>query len=365
MIRSSARCALLLLLLPLGRAASPSLDLGARVQPTPLSARFADPNWFIWCGAPIKGADGRYHLYYSRWPVKEGFLAWATHSEIAHAVADAPLGPYRHADVALPERGPQFWDGHCTHNPNILSHGGRYFLFYMGNRGDRQKPKGLNWSHRNNQRVGVAVADRPEGPWRRLDHPIVDVSADRTAFDSLCVTNPAAAVRPDGGILLIYKAVQIVEGKIAGGNVRYGAAMADRPEGPYRKVPGRIFEAEGTEAQKHWMLAEDPFVWFSARYGQRYYAAARDVVGQFTGAKGGIVLFESADGLDWKPAPQPKVLGTGFKWADGTMQSYQLERPALLFENGEPIALFGATDGYLREGRISSNVHLPLQMPPR
>ena len=35
----------------------------------------------------------------------------------------------------------------------------------------------------------------------------------------------------------------------------------------------------------------------------------------------------------------------------------------LLLEDGEPIALFGATDGYLRDGKISSNVHLPLRRP--
>lgn len=345
------------------RATAPEeLDLGARVRPVPATARLAEAEWFVWCGAPIRGADGRYHLYYSRWPVREGFHAWVTHSEIAHAVANAPLGPYRHADVALPERGDAFWDGHCTHNPNVFAQGGRYYLFYMGNRGDRQKTKGLNWTHRNAQRIGLAVAERPEGPWRRLEAPIVDISPDRTAFDSLCVTNPAAALRPDGGVLLLYKAVEAVEGKVSGGRVRYGAAVAKRPEGPYSKVPGRIFEAEGAAAREHWMLAEDPYVWFSERYGRRYYAVARDVVGHFTGAKGGLALFQSDDGLQWRPALHPRVLGARFSWEDGTASAFQLERPALLFdEDGEPIALFGATDGYLRQGKISSNVHLPLQ----
>ncbi len=67
--------------------------------------------------------------------------------------------------------------------------------------------------------------------------------------------NPAAAVRPDGGILLIYKAVQYVEGKPMGGRVRYRAALADHPEGPYVKTPGHIFEAENDDG-KTWMLAE-------------------------------------------------------------------------------------------------------------
>ena len=214
--------------------------------------------------------------------------------------------------------------------------------------------------NRNNQRIGLAVADRPEGPWKRFDKPIVDVSPDKTAFDSLCVTNPAAAVRPDGGILLIYKAVEIVEGKVMGGRVRYGAALADTPEGPYVKTPGRIFEAEGDTGQV-WMLAEDPFVWYSARHGNRYYAIARDVVGRFTGAAGGIALFQSVDGLDWKPAAHPRVLGSQFAWADGTLSGTKLERPALLIEDGIPKALFGAVDVNQPYRRAHSfNIHIPL-----
>lgn len=42
--------------------------------------------------------------------------------------------------------------------------------------------------------------------------------------------------------------------------------MADKPEGPYIKTPGRIFEAE--KPGKHWMVAEDPFIWFSKKYGR-------------------------------------------------------------------------------------------------
>ena len=242
-----------------------------------------------------------------------------------------------------------------THNPNIVRHKGRYLLFYIGNQGD-----GVYATHRNNDRIGVAIADKPEGPWRRLDHPIIDVSADPTAFDSLCVANPAAATRPDGGLLVVYKAVPLVPGKLMGGNVRYGVALAETPEGPYVKKPGRVFEVEGADAAGHWMLAEDPYIWFSRTHGNRYYAVARDVVGKFTGASGGLALFESMDGFTWKAAAQPKVLGSAFFWSDGTGSKDKVERPALLFSGEEPIALFGATDGYQKGGRISFNVQIPL-----
>ena len=77
------------------------LDLGARVQPVPMDAKFSVPGYYVWCGAPAQGADGKYHLFYSRWPVKnpDGFApGWAICSEIAYAVADKPFGPYRHVN---------------------------------------------------------------------------------------------------------------------------------------------------------------------------------------------------------------------------------------------------------------------------
>ena len=69
--------------------------------------------------------------------------------------------------------------------------------------------------------------------------------------------------------------------------------------------------------------------------------------------------------MDWKPTAHPKVLETIFKWADGTVSGDHVERPALLFEGEEPIALFGATDAHQINGRISFNVHIPLKATPK
>lgn len=350
-------------------APTTELDLGSRVEPMPATARFSEPGFFVWCGAPVKGDDGRYHLFYSRWPLAAKFKpGWALVSEIAYAVAESPFGPYRHVNVALPARGinpatgKKFWDADCTHNPNILRHpDGKYYLIHMGNYGDGKDYP----THRNHQRIGVAVADRPEGPWTRFDRPIIDVSSDPAAFDSLVVTNPAATLRPDGSVLLLYKAVTQAPGKVMGGQVRYGAAIARHPAGPYTKVAGRIFESDQPDASKHWMLAEDPYIWFSKKYGNRFYAVARDVVGQFTGDTGSIALFQSADGLNWQPAPNPKVLPSAYLLADGTKSVAKLERPVVLLANDEPLALFGAADGYMVKGRISGNVQIPFtQRPP-
>ena len=109
------------------------------------------------------------------------------------------------------------------------------------------------------------------------------------------------------------------------------------------------------------MVAEDPFIWYSKKYGACYYALTRDVVGLFTGASGGIALFTSQDGLNWVPAQHPKVLGNTFQLADGTTSDSKIERSALLIEEDEPIYLFGAADGYRTKGKISTNVQIPLK----
>src|SRR5690242_16012391 len=74
------------------------LDLSKWIQPVQPYSFLESEDWCIWCGSMIQGEDGRYHLFYSRWPRKLGHVAWVTHSEVARAVADNPLGPYRHVE---------------------------------------------------------------------------------------------------------------------------------------------------------------------------------------------------------------------------------------------------------------------------
>lgn len=70
----------------------------------------------------------------------------------------------------------------------------------MGNRGDLAATQGLNWVHRNNQRIGVAVSDSPDGPWQRFDKPLVEPTPG--FHDALCCNNPSVTARPDGGYLM-------------------------------------------------------------------------------------------------------------------------------------------------------------------
>lgn len=328
------------------------LDLAAMLQPLPHTAKFSDPDYYIWCGSMVKGNDGSYHLFYSRWARALGHSAWVTHSEIAHAIATSPFGPYRHQAVALPARGKEWWDGLCAHNPTVQHFGSKYYLYYMGNTGDGQVMPTLNWTHRNRQRVGVAVADSPNGPWTRFSEPLIAPTAG--FYDALCCTNPSVTQRPDGGYLMIYKGVSDKDPLPFGGPVLHIAALSDSPTGPFIKQPDPVFVKEGVT-----FAAEDPFIWSS---GNQYWAIVKDNAGHFTGQGKSLALFESREGLHWVPAKHPLVSTTDVTWQDGVRQAlYSLERPQVFLENGEPTALFCAADEDVRRGH-SFNLQIPLKV---
>ena len=316
-----------------------------RLRPVPETAVFDLPDRCVWGGTMAQSDDGVCHLLFSCWPKSRGFQAWVTHSEIGHATADHPLGPYRFRDIVVAGRGGGGWDADVIHNPNMIRHEGRYYLYYNGNKGS-----GDWWEHRNNQRVGVAVADHPAGPWERFDEPLLDVRPGK--WDALITTNPACTPTPDGRFLLIYKTVG--EGPMPfGGQVVHGIAISDSPTGPFERYPYPVFTS-GTEK----FPAEDPCAWCE---NGLFHAIVKDQHGSFTGKGLSLAHFTSADGIQWEPARDPFVTTPEIQWRNGNTESIKrLERPQVWRRNGMPAVLFCAA---MREGEDddSFNVHIPLQ----
>jgi len=327
------------------------LDFQKLLRPIPLTAKFELPDYYVWCGTLTKGDDKKYYLLFSRWPRALGHNAWVTHSEVAVAVGNRPFGPFTFKTVALPVRGKQFWDGLCTHNPTVQRFGKKYYLYYMGNTGDGVAMKSLNWTHRNNQRIGVAVADHPLGPWQRFDQPLLEPTAG--FYDALMCSNPSVTKRPDGGYLMVYKAVGDKNKMPFGGPVLHCVATSDSPTGSFKKHSKPVFVKEGVA-----FAAEDPYIWHD---GKRYRAIVKDNEGYFTNAGKSLALFESADGLDWKLSAHPLVATMEVQWANGTKQKMNsLERPQLWFEKGKPAVLLCAAD--VSPARAYSfNVQIPLR----
>ncbi|QHI68378.1 glycoside hydrolase family protein [Tichowtungia aerotolerans] len=323
-------------------------SLADQICPVPPTACLFDPDWFIWGASMVRDLEGLCHLFYSRWPKECGFNAWTTHSEIAHATSDNPLGPYLHRDIALRERSSECWDGACTHNPTVLEHDGRYFLYYMGTTGDKKlepDQSSFNWIHRNNQRIGVAVADHPNGPWCRSERPLIDADSN-----SIMVSNPAVTRRPDGGFLMIYKEVGARKPLPFGGPVVHRVATSDAPDGPFTPHPNPVFTCGEVM-----FPAEDPFIW--TQNGQ-YYAILKDMNGYFTRGNRSLVLFESHDGFDWRLSDPCLISDRTVRFENGSVKKFDyLERPQLYLEDGNPSVLFCAA----RDSGESCNLHIPLK----
>jgi predicted GH43/DUF377 family glycosyl hydrolase len=110
-----------------------------RLQPITQENIFKTEGYFNWCSSLIKGDDGKYHLFYSRWEKEYKFTGWLTHSEVAHAVADDPAGPWKYKETVLKSRGKGHWDAITVHNPKIKKFGDKYYLYYVStNLGEKE-----------------------------------------------------------------------------------------------------------------------------------------------------------------------------------------------------------------------------------
>ncbi|WP_207534931.1 glycoside hydrolase family protein [Desertivirga arenae] len=291
--------------------------------------------YYVWCNSPIMGPDGKVHVFFSRWPSKKGMGGWINSSEIAHAVADHPEGPFQYLSTILAPRGQGYWDGTTCHNPHIKIVDGKYCLFFMGNSNGKT----------NTKRIGMAIADSLYGPWSRPEHPLLEVGPEG-AWDDHCTTNPAFLKHPNGQYWLYYKSwnnndYYNSKDPAIRGNRKYGLAISDKLEGPYIKYAGNpVIDYSGKGGNKQF---EDAFVWMEKG---RFNMLARDM-GVYNQEVG--LYIRSKDGLQWN---DPKVaFGPVSEYlqeppAPSHLKRYgRLERPQILFIKGKPAYLFTASQG--------------------
>lgn len=332
----------------------------ARLLPAPVGGGFAMDDWWVWCGSVARGDDGRYHMFASRWPRGLSFTPhWLTNSEVVRATSDTPGGPYHFEEIVLPARGASYWDGQMTHNPTIHRAGDTWLLFYTGTTYSFPRPEpghgidrdvAARQEARANQRIGLATAPSPEGPWARADEPLMPPIPD--SWEQMMNTNPAPCVRPDGSVLLVYKAVANQQDLL-----RLGVAAAPHWDGPYERLrdePILRFDATGDHV-------EDAYVWST---GDHYEMIFKDMRGGICGEAGGGVHATSADGVDWQVSSPALAYSRHVRWDDGTTTHQgHLERPQLLIEAGQPTWLFAATadgPGGFRHATRTWNLAIPL-----
>src|SRR5215471_7376464 len=123
------------------------LDFQQLIHEVDSSGIFYSNNYYTWCSTVIKGEDGKYHMFYSRWThgkrsldddsmnyIFNGFQGWNKYSEIAYAVSNNLNGPYKYVSTVLKGDGkPGHWDRFAMHNPQIRKFGDYYYLYYISN----------------------------------------------------------------------------------------------------------------------------------------------------------------------------------------------------------------------------------------
>jgi len=304
-------------------------------------------DYWVWCGSAIRGDDGRYHLFASRWPKTVSMFHWATHSEVVRASADKPEGPYRFEEVVMAPRGPEFWDGRVTHNPTIHFHDGKYLLVYTGATYKGKRPEGREinastwqtWTDAwHSKRPGLLVADSVFGPWKRHDRPLLEPRPGK--WDAVITSNPAPCVSSDGSITLLYKSTStwhLPQEHGFKGQFNLGAARAANWQAPFERLSENPITLSGS-SDNH---IEDPYIWWN---GEAFEMIVKDMTGEVCGeAEAGIHAI-SRDAVDWEVMNPKKAYSRIIAWEDGTSsRRAKLERPQLLIQNGQPTHLFAAT----------------------
>jgi len=136
------------------------------------------------------------------------------------------------------------YDDRSVFTPEIMAHEGKYYLVYQA----VKHP----YLRRTFNTIGMAVADSPDGPWKKLDKPILEPTKDgewdgdednrflvkkRGSFDSHKVHDPVLFFFK-GKFYLYYKGEPMGERMFMGGReTKWGVAIADNPTGPYVRSP--------------------------------------------------------------------------------------------------------------------------------
>lgn len=329
-----------------------SEDFHSRLLPANYENGFRMDGYWVWCGSSVKGEDGKYHLFASRWSSSTPFSPyWLTNSEIVHAVSDRAEGPYKFSDVALPPRGSEFWDGQMTHNPAIRKYGDTYLLYYTGTtykgaRPSAENPVGetdaLKLEAHQGERIGLATSKSPYGPWKRLDKPILDTVPN--SWEQYLVSNAAPVVMKDGKVLLYYKGVEKLRVNAI------GLAAADCPTCEYKRVSDKPLNMG--------IGAEDPFIW---QENGKFKALMLDHDRRYSPDKE-IFYAVSDDGFKWHVPRNAIAVSRNVLFTDGTTRKMNsTERPHVLIENGKPTHVFFATGETVGGKRYTWNMVIPLK----
>lgn len=306
-----------------------------------------EPGYYVW-GLSVVPWKGKYHAYYSRWKKKYQHKGWMTNCEIAHAVSDKPEGPFKFVNVVLKDKKVGGWDINNSHNPYATIAEGKICLYYIANDIKQLLEKenielpSEKWFNdnrqpiRESQRIGVAIANNPNGPFIRSKKVVVE--PDNIKFRKIAV-NPAVIYR-NNEYYMVMKGDDLQHKKPFRIQL---IGNSNKPEGPYNFKEKPVY----AEAQ-----TEDACIWFDQVMG-KYYMVCH-VMG-----KSELALFNSVNGFDWQPDERKLFMKKEFVLSDGTLwKPKRVERPFVLTnEKGQPIMLYVA----VYDKNVNGNIAIPIE----
>lgn len=283
--------------------------------------------WNYWDGQILKGADGKYRMFASRWDQSLGHMAWGRSLAVS-AISDRLYGPYKDRGLIWP--GDEGGKGHNVVALQLPD--GRYAVVVSETRnGD------------------VFVSKSIDGPWEKLG----SISVDQSAFTSVKTpgdrpgtaikaawkaSNVSLIVRPDGRFAIIQRSGQIL---ISNNGIL----------GPYKVMGESIYWDVTGIPQTDMRAYEDPVMWYS---GGWYHV----VVNHWRSRRAYHLI--SRDGIaSWRLQGMAYEPNANFiRYPDGTSNNWnKLERPAVVIENGHVIAMSFAVIDTSKESQIGNDGH--------
>jgi len=266
--------------------------------------------WDYWDGKILKGRDGKYHLFGSRWEQARGHNGWFQ-SKAVHAVSDKLLGPYEDKGLCWPTN-----EGGKGHNVTALElPDGRYAIVISETRPGT-----------------VFVSKSLDGPWELLGPITV---ANNPKWHG---SNEIILARPDGRFEMFGRAgvIMISDKGILGPYVSQGPSiypgLKDLPKQDLRRL-------------------EDPVLWFS---GGLYHITVNnwsDRKAYHLTSKDGITGW-TYRGLAYDPTVD------FVRYTDGTVNRWaKLERPSVYIENGHVTAITLAVIDVQKEQENGNDGH--------
>ena len=284
--------------------------VGPRDQSNGLEDRTMS-KYAYWDGGIIKGPDGTYHMFASRWNQSAGHNGWFG-SVAVHATSSNLYGPYTDKGLCWPND-----QGGKGHNvvPFQLKDG-RYAILVS----ETRRP------------ADIFVSNSLDGPWSKLGSVSITTNAYSSKYTA---SNVYIMLRPDGRYGLIER-----DGVIG---------ISDNVLGPYTIQGTNIYEKiPGCPT----VNMEDPVMWYS---GGLYHI----IVNKWDTRKAYHIT--SQDGIsNWKLEPGYAYDPTAnfIRYSNGTVNHWnKLERPNVYMENDHVVAMTLAAIDVAKDKDLGNDSH--------